>query len=60
MWLLDSLDTTAAVAFSEVVMRSVLKCVAALLISVFILALMLVEFHDTLISMLMVFSISSA
>jgi len=60
MWLLDSLNTTAVIALSEVTVKSVLKHVSALLTDVFTLALMLVEFHDTLISMLMVFSILSA
>jgi len=60
MWLLDSLDTTAVIALFEVTVKSVLKCVSALLTDIFTLALMLVEFHDTLISMLMVFSILSA
>lgn len=60
MWLLDSLNTTAVIALSEVTVKSVLKHVSALLTDVFTLALMLVEFHDTLISMLMIFSILSA
>lgn len=57
IWLLDPLDTTAAVAPPEVAVGSVLERVSALLTGAFTLALMLVEFHDTSISMLTVSSI---
>ena len=60
MWSSDSLETTAVVALSEIVLSFILEDFLTLLIDACALELTLIEFHDILISMLILFSVSLA